>query len=79
MFDSENILMIGINRLFEKVNYFNNHYVYHIGIGIQLYLSGESNDIDINIVEYADVVNDRFDTVINPITDIILIPFKEGE
>jgi len=69
--------MIRINRLFEKINYFNNHYVYHVGTGTRPYLSDESNDIDIDTAEYADVINNRFDIVINPITDIILVLFKE--
>ena len=71
--------MIRINRLFEKINYFNNHYVYHVGTSIRLYLSSESNDIDINTAEYINVINNKFDTVINPITDIILVSFEEEE
>ena len=71
--------MIGIDRLFKKVNYFNNHYVYYIEIGTRPYLSGESNGIDINTTEYADVINNKFDIVVNPVTDIILVFFEEGE
>ncbi len=75
MFDSEDILVIGMNKLVEKVNYFNNNYIYNVGTGTRLY--GEFNGIDINIAEYADVINNRFDVVIDSVTDIILIPFKE--
>jgi len=71
--------MIRIDRLFEKINYFNNYYVYYVGTGIRSYLSGESNGIDIDTAEYADVVDNRFDAVVDPVTDIILVFFEEGE
>ena len=79
IFDSKNILIIRINKLFKKVSYFNNHYIYHTGTGTRPYLSNKSNDIDINTAEYINVINNKFDTVINPITNIILIPFKKKE
>ncbi len=67
--------MIGINRLAEKVNYFNNYYMYNAGIGTRLY--SESNGIDIDTAEYTDVIDNRFDAVVDLITDVILVPFEE--
>ncbi len=69
--------MIKMNRLFEKVSYFNNHYVYYTKTGTRPYLSSESNGIDIDTAEYTDVIDNKFDTVIDSVTDVILIPFKE--
>ena len=66
-----------MDRLIKKITYFNNYYVYRIGIGTRIPIS-EFNKININTAEYADAVDDRFDIIINPTTDSILISF-EGE
>jgi len=73
MFDSEDILRIRINRLAEKITYFNNYYVYRTGIGIRVKLISEFNDINVNIVEYADVIDDRFNIFIDPNIDSFLV------
>jgi len=71
IFDSEDILKIKINKLTEKVNYFNNYYIYRTGIG-----TGEFNtDINIDVREYTDVIDNIYNSIINIINNI-LIPLK---
>src|SRR6266511_4534048 len=72
IFDLEDILRIEMDRLAEKVIYFNNYYVYRTGIGIRVKLISEFNDINVNIVEYADVIDDRFNIFIDPNIDSFL-------
>ena len=79
IFDSENILRIRIDRLVEKITYFNNHYIYRIRIGTRIKSISEFNDIDVNIAEYADVINDRFDIFIDFNVDSLLVPINERE
>jgi len=68
MFDSEDILKIGINRLADKVDYFNNYYMYRTGIGI-----GEpSTDINIDVRKYADVIDDIYNSVVDVINSILI-------
>jgi hypothetical protein len=73
MFDSENILQIGMDRLAEKVTHFNDYYVYCTEIGTRVKSIGEFNDIKINITEYADVIDDRFNIFIDLNIDNLLI------
>ncbi len=79
MFDSEDILRIGMDRLIEKVTYFNNYYIYRIGIGTRVKPINEFNDIDVDIVEYTDVINNRFDIFIDFNVDSLLVPINERE
>ena len=78
MFDSEDILRFGMDRLAEKVMYFNDHYVYRTGIGTRM-PDSESNEIDVDTAEYANVLDDRFDIFVNPNTDSLLIPIDGDE
>jgi hypothetical protein len=78
MFDSEDILRLGMDRLAEKVMYFNDHYVYRTGIGTRM-PDSESNEIDVDTAEYANVLDDRFDIFVNPNTDSLLIPIDGDE
>ena len=78
MFDSEDILRLRIDRLAEKVIYFNNHYIYRTGIGTRM-PDSEFNEINIDIAEYANVFNDRFKIFINFNTDSLLIPIDGDE
>ena len=73
IFDSEDILRIKIDRLAEKVTYFNNHYIYRAGIGTRVKLINEFNDINVNIAEYVNVINNRFNIFINLNTDSLLV------
>ncbi len=74
MFDLEDILKIGMNRLADKVNYFNNYYMYRTGIG-----TGESSiDINIDAREYADVINDIYNSIVD-IIDSILISLEASD
>ena len=57
----------------EKVTHFNNYYVYRIKIGTRVKPIDEFNDIKVNIIEYADVIDDRFNTFIDPNIDSLLI------
>jgi len=79
MFDSEDILRIGMDRLIEEVTYFNNYYIYRIGIGTRVKPINEFNDIDVDIVEYTDVINNRFDIFIDFNVDSLLVPINERE
>jgi hypothetical protein len=67
-----------MNRLAEKVIYFNNYYIYRTGIGTRM-PDSESNEININTAEYANVLNDRFNIFINLNTDSLLIPIDGDE
>ncbi len=62
-----------MDRLIEKIMYFNNYYIYRIGIGIRVKLISEFNDIKVNIVEYADVINDWFNIFIDFNIDSLLV------
>jgi len=62
-----------MDRLVEKITYFNDYYVYRIGIGTRVKPISEFNGIEVNIVEYTDVINDRFDIFIDPNIDSLLI------
>jgi hypothetical protein len=73
MFDSENILQIKMDKLAKKVTHFNNYYVYRTEIGIRVKPISEFNDIKVNTAEYADVINDRFDTFIDLNIDSLLV------
>ncbi len=73
IFDSEDILRIKINKLTEKVTYFNNHYIYCTGIGTRVKPINEFNNINVDTIEYADVINNQFNTFIDPNTDNLLI------
>jgi len=79
IFDSEDILRIKMDRLAEKVTYFNNYYIYRAGIDTRVKLISEFNDIDVNITEYADVINNRFNIFIDPNTDNLLVLIDERE
>jgi hypothetical protein len=61
-----------MDRLTEKVIYFNDHYIYRTGIGTRM-PDSESNEINVDIAEYANVFDDRFNIFINPNTDSFLI------
>jgi hypothetical protein len=78
MFDLEDILRLRMDRLAEKVIYFNNYYIYRTGIGIRM-PDSEFNEININIAEYTNVLNDRFNIFINLNTDSLLIPIDGDE
>jgi hypothetical protein len=78
MFDSDDILRLGIDKLAEKVMYFNDHYIYRTEIGTRM-PDSESNEINVNIAEYANVLDDRFNIFINPNTDNFLIPIDGNE
>jgi hypothetical protein len=73
MFDSEDILQIEINKLAEKVTHFNDYYVYRIEIGTRVKPISEFNDIKIDTAEYADVIDDRFNTFIDLNIDSFLV------
>jgi len=62
-----------MDRLAEKVTYFNNYYIYRSGIGTRVKPISEFNDIKVNTVEYADVINNRFNTFIDFNVDNFLI------
>ena len=57
----------------EKITYFNNYYIYRFGIGTRVKPINEFNGIKINIAEYTDVINDRFNIFIDPNIDNLLI------
>ncbi len=72
MFDSEDILIIRMDKLEKKINYFNSYYVYRAGVSIWLYNPGEpSTNINIDITKYADVINDIYNSVFDVISDFI--------
>ncbi len=57
-----------MNRLADKVNYFNNHYIYRTGID-----TGESStDINIDAREYTDFINDIYNSVVDVIDNILI-------
>ena len=68
-----------MDRLTEKITYFNNHYIYRTRIGTRVKSISEFNDIDVNITEYADVINNRFNIFIDPNTDNLLVLIDERE
>ena len=68
-----------MNRLAEKVTYFNDHYVHRSGIGTRVKPISEFNGIEIDTAEYADVIDDRFDTFIDPNVDSLLVPVDGRE
>jgi hypothetical protein len=78
MFDSKDILRFGMDRLAKKIIYFNNYYIYRTKIGTRM-PDSESNEINVNIAEYANVLNDRFNIFVNPNTDSLLIPIDGNE
>ncbi len=67
-----------MDRLIKKITYFNNYYVYRIGIGTRIPIS-EFNKININTAEYANVLNDWFNIFINPNIDSLLVLIDESE
>jgi len=79
IFDSEDILRIKMDRLAEKVTYFNNYYIYRAGIDTRVKLISEFNDINVDIAEYTDVINNRFNIFIDPNTDSLLILINKKE
>jgi hypothetical protein len=78
IFDSDNILRLKMDKLAEKIIYFNNYYIYRTGIDIRI-PDNEFNEININIAEYANVLDDRFNIFINLNTDSLLIPIDGDE
>ena len=71
VFDSDDILQIGMDKLAEKVEYFNSHYVYRPGIGTRVGHDNLSSapDADINTAEYANIIDERFDGITDPTAD----------
>jgi hypothetical protein len=68
-----------MNRLAEKIIYFNNHYIYRIRIGIRVKFISEFNDIKVDITEYINVIDDRFNIFIDFNIDNFLIPINGRE
>ena len=62
-----------MDRLTEKITYFNNHYIYRTEIGIWVKPINEFNGIKVNIAEYTNVINDRFNIFIDFNIDNLLI------
>jgi hypothetical protein len=77
IFDSENILRIGMDRLAEKITYFNNYYIYRAEIGTRIKSINEFNNINVDTAEYADIINNRFNIFIDLNTDSLLISINE--
>ncbi len=67
-----------MDRLAKKITYFNNYYIYRTEIGIWMSIS-EFNEININIVEYTNVLDDRFNIFINLNNNNLLILINESE
>jgi hypothetical protein len=78
MFDLKDILQLGIDRLAEKIIYFNDYYIYRTGIDTRM-PDSESNEININIAEYANVLDDRFNIFINLNIDNFLVLMNGDE
>jgi hypothetical protein len=53
--------------------YFNNYYICRIKIGTRVKPINESNDINVNTAEYADVIDNRFDIFIDLTIDSLLV------
>ncbi len=62
-----------MNKLAENITYFNNYYIYRFEIGTRVKPISEFNDIKVNIAEYTNVINDRFNIFIDFNIDNLLI------
>jgi hypothetical protein len=75
VFDSDDILQIGMDRLAEKIEYFNSHHVYCPGIGTRVD-DDNSSGAEIDITEYANIIDDRFDGIADPTADLLSASFN---